>query len=1730
MNHSPEGQAPTLPVEGKRGCGVSLLRGFVFTVLGVFAIVILFVLFLQTSPGRNFVRGIAVGQIQDLLAEGATIDIEGLSGNVLTNAELTNVVILQAHDTTATIDTLRVRYNLLTLLRRTFSADQLELVGPAVYARQRADSTFNIAHLLKPMDEADADTSAAPFVVILDSAMVRQGYMEAHFYSLERDSVIVLNNITLTAADFYSGGDRLEAQLHELAAQAVAPDGVTQLNLTAGGSVTLEELTLDHLQLTSTSGTDVSGTARLSFAGGRLPDLTADLTAEPFALADVRAFSGIELYGNPRVRLTANNENDRLAFTVQGTPHAGATISIDGSLENTDGLRYRVEGQLRGVNPAEFTHNESHSANLTGDLRIDLSGTSTRTLDGPFAINLTDTRIGDQPIDHLRFDGAFRTGRIEFGVDADVPGLRVHAEGDARPFDETPIYEISGVAEDVNLARLLRDPNQSARFSGTFDVSGVGIDPETMIAEAIVDLQNVHFGKLDLDYLDGVAEIRQGRVRFVAETNLANGGGLVEATGEAEPFLTPLAYRVTDGYVRNLNVAALTGNPAQESDLTGAFTLDGRGTDFSSIVADLTASLSDSRFGDYDIVAADFDGRLERGLLSLDGSVDLGRVGFAEITGTARPFDNVLSYDLNGRVEHLDLAELLNNPARQSDISSAFTARGSGRNLASLSLDATLDLDYSSYGAQEVTGGRLTLRLEEGNLIADGTLETPEGTFALDVSGRPFDTNPTLSFGDRMCFGGIDLATLTGNPDLRTRLNGCFRGRIDGFDLARLSAEGIVTLQPSTINDAEVESGTIDLTLRGGLVDANADLVLTDPAAVESGLSFHLDGRPFDEIPTYATNGSFRHIDVVALAGLEAEQAAPITVNFDLVGEGLQFETMSLRGEISAGRSKLGSATLDTLQARFDLNRGRVVLDTLLLRSDIADAYGGGSVTLTEEAGNDFSNLTIDAVIYDLSPLNAYVAQPLSLSEGELKLVITGEPGAPLCLDSRLLAHRFSYGSTALSAVTNHLSGTLNVTTGALNLRNQLAFKFLSRPALLVERGSVDMTFDGVELTVGGTVRLDRKRSFDFATTYEFGNEEKAILVEELNMSLDSDVWSLVQPARISIGQGYRFENLLLQAEDGTQQIAADGVIDRGGEQAFILSMEDFNAEAVADLIGFEGLGGRFSTTLLMSGSARNPEIAGTASLYDFSADGRAVGSIDVGVDYSNERLDLNARLDHIDGNALTARGHIPLHFSLADVGDDGVSSISEASDADEVSLAIRADSFQVGWIEPFLNPKTYTAVSGILNADITVDGTQANPQLKGRARLAEGRIGLAFAGRVFETLSASLRFIGNQVIIQSAALADPDGTERMHAEGTVTLQKLSLGELSIDVVPKNLLAMETPTYDGLVINRGSRPLRLTGTIADPVLRGSAVLTPGTINMTDDLIARQLEDVTLSVADLRIIESRFGRRITSRDTSVSRFYKALDLDIDVEIGSDVWLRSTSGLMPFAAEFRGDIQAVKPPLADKTNMFGTVDVTRGWVETLNRRFEIERGTLVFNGPMDETLVDLQAVLGIRTDPTVGTTAVEINLLVSGRLGNDLTITLSSTPQLDNADIVSLIVTGQLAENALGGGALAGAGEGFFLGQISGLAEGLGSSFGESIGFSLDVVQIDQTPNGLVIRLGKYLTSKAFVSLGLPINTSGQNLLQQNNAELTLEYALIRWLLLQLEYRNGVGGGLIFEYAY
>src|SRR5690606_4080628 len=229
-----------------------------------------------------------------------------------------------------------------------------------------------------------------------------------------------------------------------------------------------------------------------------------------------------------------------------------------------------------------------------------------------------------------------------------------------------------------------------------------------------------------------------------------------------------------------------------------------------------------------------------------------------------------------------------------------------------------------------------------------------------------------------------------------------------------------------------------------------------------------------------------------------------------------------------------------------------------------------------------------------------------------------------------VVAERFAYGETAVNGLDSRITGSFTPTTGALDVRARVEFDYFAQPGLLVESGDLDLFYDGRRLTAEGDVAIDRRRDFQFFASLDFEAEVPAVDVERLTMNIDGEPWALAGPARVYYGEEYRVQNLLLRSQTSGAQIAADGVIDTDGEQAFVLTIEGVRIDGVTHLLGYDGLGGELTTTLLMTGPAASPDIDGTLRLADFTSRGQPVGALDVAVGYADARLGLDAALTHV--------------------------------------------------------------------------------------------------------------------------------------------------------------------------------------------------------------------------------------------------------------------------------------------------------------------------------------------------------------------------------------------------------------------------------------------------------------------------------------------------------------------
>jgi translocation and assembly module TamB len=1711
----------------RAGVGAAALVGLL-VLLAVGAAV-----YLQTEAGRARVQGIAVEQIANLLADDAEVSVDRLDGNFLTGAELVGLEVRRYGETVLAVDTVAIDYNLTTLLRRTFSASEVVVAGPALYVRQRADSTLNVSGLLAPRDTAGG---GAGFAVVLDAVDVRRGYAEVRWLNAERDSVHTVRELGLSVREFVSREGELAGRIEALALEAVAPNDAGRLAVAGAGSFSNEALVLDALTARSRAGTDVEGEARLVFAGDEtggavLPVFEANVRATPLALEDARAFAGVPLYGDPRLRLQADSDGGDLSFSLNAALDDG-TLALDGLLSRAaDGpVRYQAEGTLRRLDPSALTRNEALAAELTGDLRLNLRGESLETLTGPFAVTLRESEAAGRRIDRLAVEGAFTAGRVTFDVDGSLPGASLVAEGSAQPFDRVPQFRVAGAARDVDLAVLAPGLGRTERFSGEFAVVGRGSSLDTFAGSVAVDLDraDVDLGDRRLR-LAGVAldaDVADGAARFDLAAALAGGGGRASAAGTLDLGADPLAYTVTDGEVVALDLARVL--PGREGSVTGTFTADGRGLDPQTADLDLTASLRDSRVGGLRLTAGEIAASLRRGTAEIDAALDFGPGGQLAAEGTARPFAAPPAYDLAGTMRNLDLAEITGNPDQYSDLTGTFSVEGSGVDPATADLAASLQItEPSSYGERFVDAADVTLSLAGGDLALAGTLATPEGEFTLDVAGRPFDEDGQIAVRNT-CFSGLNLSRFA-DAAPRTRLNGCLDGTIAGFrDLGTAVGEGVVTLRPSTINGAEVEDGRAAFSLDAGGLRADLALDLLSPAAdagvPEGGaLALTLTGRPFEDVPAFEVEGRTETLDVGALLDLPPDQPLRLSTRFSADVRGTDPETMTLTATVAGGRSVAGPVTVDTLRADVALAAGVLRVDTLVVDSDLADLAGGGTVALFDpDAGSAFA---LEGSVESLAPLAELTEQTVGVETAAFAVEARAEPGGPLRVVGTAEARQLVYGETAVTGLDAAVDGAWDrAAPDSLALFETLSgtasgsFAVLSTPSLRVREGSVTAALTDGEATVEGSVVADDRRDLDFFARLEPGVDPPTVLFERGRFAVDGTTWVLQQPARVTLADGVTVRGLLLATEAGGQQIAADGQIDFDGEQNFIVTVEDVAVGGLTDLVGLDGLGGALSATLVLGGPAAAPTIDGDVRLADFSSRGETVGALDLDLAYADGLLGLDAALVHVSGDSLTVRGSLPLQFSLA-----GGAGAAEGAAQAGVDLVARADGFPIAWAEPFVEARYgYTDLGGSLQLNLTVTGTQDDPRLGGRLRLRDGQIGVAATGMVYRPLLADVDFRDDQIVLDDVRVLE-GGRRALDVTGRITLTDLSVGELDLTITPRGFVATDTRTYRGLTLDAGSVPLRLTGTLDAPVLRGAVVLTRGDVYLTDELVPPDLDPVELTDAQIRELEARFGRVVAERDTAESRFTDALDYDLTVEFRQNVWLRSEAGV-PFDVEFEGDVQATKRSFAEESQLFGQIDLVRGTVETFNRQFDITRGTLTFNGPALGALVDLGAELDVRLPGTVaGQSSVTITLSVDGRFNEDLVVRLGSDPPLEQADIVSLIATGQFADDLN----IAGGAGNLVLGRASGLIEGLAS---ETLG--VELVQIDYDGGDLVLKIGDYVTNRAFWTAGYVVPVGGQ---QQGEERLpivfTLDYQLWQWLAAQTEVsgQRGVGGGAHFEFS-
>ena len=1718
----------------------------------------------------------------------ASMGVDRVSGGLLTGIVAEGFRITSADGT----DMVRVRrlsghLNLIHLLRSDVSLGPIRISEPSVRMRQLPDSSWDLMSAF-PADTSDEPSSTT---LTIRDLRLTDGRATLRFAGGAGDSTFRAWGVGLSLNELRSG-DPMQIRLDSLAAMFQPPGAADTVRTSLSFAYANRHLTLEALSLVSAvSNLSGSGTVMFPGGEGDFEDLDLSLEAKPLSFRDIHPFvqtlnPGAEVV----LDISADGSDQEISAVASAEFGDGSSVSATALLTppGTSTALYSVDAAVNGIDTRYlFAEAAGPGTRLSGSVKGSLTGASADSLSGEIRLQVTPFTYDRHSLQATDAVVRFADGNATVEASTIVNGAAFRLAGRGRPLGEVPNYDLTLAFSGLGVGNASAAAT-NRNLNGRLAVTGEGVQWRSAAASARLTLKESWWNDVTITGATLAAELKEKSVdldfdavmverrsagesdredpragdRIIAgvgpanspnasdandgnepnpadgnEPNLADGSepnpvdgkepnpvdgkepnpadgkepnpadGRVRAKGRIELQDEP-SFSITDLRLENVPLTALLGDSAR-SQITGQLTGTGRGLEPASMSLRANGELSNSHYGSYELVSSSLALILRNGSANIDGNVILkGGEAVFGISGT--PFMQEPRFNIDeASFRSVNIAELTGSSGWDTDLNGRLTGTV---HLAGSQSRGTLSvlIDSSRVNRQTIRSGSLEGELAAGALTAVVDASTPQGSVSAKTSARPFDDRPVYRFTEGS-FDGINLGAFMGRKGLRTALNGTFSMNVEGAGLEELSAEAVLDVRASRFNADSIHTGQFSVRADSGrfTVDTSLD--------VGEG-HFSFEGRTdLGEAEQFEFSGSLTNIDVAALLGADSLRSS-INGTFTASGSGIRDRRTTGQGRLRVSPSGYDRIDVQRLAANVTIDGKLLRVDTLEAQSNVLTLAGGGVVALSSDPDLPSSDLVIEAELVDLKPLHTILpATGRLFADGRMRVSFSGEPREVRFRADGAL-NRILYGDVRVGSVDMRVVGSLDPERKVSAAESRIEITQVTLPTVTAREARIEMAYADDRVSYEANATLDDRRDVRTSGFLDLAGSEHELTINSLRIRLDQVRWQMLQPSTVSFGDEYRIRNFLLYSE--TQQIAVDGYIDLDGEQSLILTIEQFRLGSVTDLFDYRGLDGTINGYIDLSGPAIAPNMTGSLTA-DIVSLNRPVGDLSLDLAYSNLRMNIDGRLRNDDGSTMTVEGYLPMNLRLASPeSETGRPDEGPASTAGESMLNITSDGFAVDWILPFLDRETFSSIGGRITGRMDIRGTFSDPALSGTAVLHNGSVGLTEFGVTYRKIEGDFSFSGNQILVDHLEAASGSGTAIV--TGSISLSELTLGDFDLDISSEDFLAVDNREYRAAAASE----LELTGSTRRPELNGSVEVVSADIYLTEEI--EEFAPVTLSLEDLQTVEQRFGIRITSEDTTTFSFYNALSMNLSVRLSRNIWLRSRKS-PEMDIQFTGDLDVQKSTEQDP-QVFGSIEVIpeRSRIVQFGKSFQITKGNLTYNGPMDDPVLDIEAKYEIRAwrNPE---NEVTITLTASGTF-DDLEVELSSEPTMETTDIVSYIAFGRPASESLqlgGSGAGGSLATDLALGQIANMIEDLAGT-----GLGLDVIDIEQ--QGLDTRLtaGKYVHRRVYLAISQPLNLgSGSSSTGSTTPEITAEFEVFRSLLMRLlSRRSSISVNLLWQHAY
>ncbi len=902
-----------------------------------------------------------------------------------------------------------------------------------------------------------------------------------------------------------------------------------------------------------------------------------------------------------------------------------------------------------------------------------------------------------------------------------------------------------------------------------------------------------------------------------------------------------------------------------------------------------------------------------------------------------------------------------------------------------LQLAPGLPLKHDMAGRVQLTGrpGDLhaTLHLTTAGATLDGQVKA-------DLSQQPPRYQGTLRLAE------VDLSRLLDTADetlggVRGLIHGSLRGRGVGTAVSTLEAE--TDLRVKGLRLADVELGSVSVQAR--LADETATL-----SGELTGALGHAtwQGRlTLAETPEYSLSFAADRL-APAAAGHDALSGA-LKLHGTLQGTGLTLPSLNARAEMTLQPSRLGQLNLTHGRLVARMVGGRVsISEATLLTPDARLNIAGELDTALDHSGRLSYSLQIDR----LSPWLSLAGR-----DGSGRLTLEGEAeGGPGDLRTqgtlRAEAVRLSELSLAAAAIDfaaerlGQPQPQASLTIGLSDLQAGLALQTLRADVQLAPGQSKAGQDHRLHLRLTATQTPERQHRLRAHIVAE--PERIVAQLQELSVALPLGPWRLTQAARVHYqAGGVRLDRFVLAKHDRpAQRLILRGSLATTGRQDLQLQMQDVSLEEFAGLLPRQPhIRGRLSADVQIAGTAEAPSIAGSADVREARIAGQTYPGLNATVHYQDHKARLQLVFHQDENHALHADGSLPVSlgwargFRAAVLGD--------------LDAGIRSEGLNLAVLNAFSRGAA-DDIAGTLRLDLRASGPATRPLLTGTFGLKDGRVTVKPLGLAVSPLSLTGRLSPRHIHITQLTATAGDGS--LSGVGRIELADYLPQALDLSFRADGWPAMWTHRYRVKVDSQ----LKASGPLTAPHLKGHISVRQATLRPELSFLSAQPlhHDETIVVrpsagapplADTAALQPDHRGTDTETDRSPA-VLENLTLDVALDLGHNARLQHQNANITLG----GGVSVVKK-LDEAPRLDGVIQLADGWAGFQGRRFILNRGSISF---AKETRPNPR--LDILAQYTHDDYMIDA---VVGGTGEGPTLDLRSTPPLEQADILAVLLFGK-----------------------------------------------------------------------------------------------------------------------